>query len=69
MIEHVCVSASLAPMRLIIQDVGVSAQRARRRFTAAYKLKILQDVERCRAPGEIGARQDARSGFVAARGR
>ena len=48
-------SASLAPTPLIVQDVGVSAQRTRRRFTAAYKLKILHDVERCRAPGEVGA--------------
>ena len=48
-------SASLAPVPLIVQDVGVSAKRDRRRFTAAYKLKILQQVERCRAPGEVGA--------------
>ena len=48
-------SASLAPTPLIVQDVGVSAKRDRRRFTAAYKLKILQEVERCRAPGEVGA--------------
>ena len=48
-------SASLAPSPLLVQDVGVSAKRDRRRFTAAYKLKILQEVERCRAPGEVGA--------------
>ncbi len=39
----------------MVQDVGVSAKRDRRRFTAAYKLQILQQVERCRAPGEVGA--------------
>ena len=55
MIEDVSVSASLAPTALLVQDVGVSAKRDRRRFTAAYKLKILQEVERCRAPGEVGA--------------
>jgi len=31
-------------------------ERARRRsFTAAYKLKVLQEVEGCTKPGEIGA--------------
>ena len=55
MIEDVSVLASLAPAPLMVQDVGVSAKRDRRRFTAAYKLQILQQVERCRAPGEVGA--------------
>lgn len=27
----------------------------RRRFTAEYKLRVLRDVDRCSAPGEIGA--------------
>lgn len=27
----------------------------RRRFTAAYKLRIVEQVDRCTAPGEIGA--------------
>ena len=39
----------------MVQDVGVSAKRDRRRFTAAYKLQILQQVEGGRAPGEVGA--------------
>jgi transposase-like protein len=32
----------------------VMARPARRRFTAEYKLRILQEAERC-APGEVGA--------------
>jgi len=48
-------AASLAPTPLMVQDVGVSAKRDRRRFTAAYKLQILQQVEGGRAPGEVGA--------------
>ena len=27
----------------------------RRRFTAAYKLNVLEEAARCRAPGELGA--------------
>ncbi|WP_457571561.1 IS3 family transposase, partial [Desulfovulcanus sp.] len=30
-------------------------KKPRRRFTAAYKLRILQEYESCRQPGEIGA--------------
>ncbi len=33
----------------------VPARIQRRRFTAAYKLKILEQVEQCSAPGEIGS--------------
>ena len=33
----------------------VSAKAARRRFTAAYKKKILQEVEACKERGEVGA--------------
>ena len=28
---------------------------SRRQFTAQYKLRILEEADRCRAPGEIGA--------------
>src|SRR5690606_39695110 len=34
---------------------GVSLRGRRRRFTADYKAKIVQEAERCRAPGEIGS--------------
>jgi len=33
----------------------VSARRGRRRFTAEYKVSIVQQATQCRAPGEIGA--------------
>ncbi len=33
----------------------VKAQASRRRFSAKYKKRILDEVAECRAPGEIGA--------------
>ncbi len=36
-------------------DMEVPARIQRRRFTAAYKLRILEQVEQCTGPGEIGA--------------
>ena len=36
-------------------DTEVPARVQRRRFTAAYKLKILEQAERCSGPGEIGS--------------
>ena len=36
-------------------DTEVPARVQRRRFTAAYKLKILEQAERCSGSGEIGA--------------
>ena len=36
-------------------DPVVEAKPQRRRFTAAYKLRILREVERAKAPGDIGA--------------
>ena len=36
-------------------NTEVPARIQRRRFTAAYKLKILEQAERCSAPGEIGS--------------
>ncbi len=37
------------------EEVEVVAKAQRRRFTAAYKRRILQEAERCRKPGEVGA--------------
>ena len=37
------------------EEVEVVAKGTRRRFTAAYKRRILQEAERCRKPGEVGA--------------
>lgn len=39
----------------IYMDTEVPARVQRRRFTAAYKLKILEQAERCSASGEIGS--------------
>jgi len=36
-------------------DVGMTDKAQRRRFTASYKLKILQEAAACRQPGELGA--------------
>ena len=36
-------------------DPEVPAKARRRRFTAKYKLGILEEAERCTEPGEIGA--------------
>ena len=36
-------------------EVEVTAKARRRRFSADYKLKVLQEVDRCSHPGEIGA--------------
>jgi transposase len=38
-----------------VPDPAVEAKPQRRRFTAEYKLSILAEVERAKAPGEIGA--------------
>jgi transposase-like protein len=34
---------------------GMPEKAQRRRFTAAYKLQVLQDAGRCTKPGELGA--------------
>ena len=36
-------------------DPEVPVKRPRRKFTAKYKLRILQEAENCTAPGEVGA--------------
>jgi len=35
-------------------DPEVEAKPKRRKFTAAYRLRILEEAERCQSPGEIG---------------
>ena len=54
-IEDVRMSSSLAASPLPLHDVGVSPHRDRRRFTAAFKLKILEEAARCIEPGALGA--------------
>ncbi len=46
---------SLVPQLLQSYDTGVSPTRTRRRFTAAFKLKILDAAEQCSKPGDLGA--------------
>jgi len=48
-------AAALAPVLVTAHDVGVSAQPTRRRFTGAYKLRIIAEAARCREAGEIAA--------------
>lgn len=48
-------STALAPALLLAHDVGVSASPARRRFTAAYKLKIVTAAAACAQPGDLAA--------------
>jgi transposase-like protein len=38
-----------------VPDPAVEAKPQRRRFAAEYKLRILREVERAKAPGEVGA--------------
>jgi transposase-like protein len=38
-----------------VPDPAVEAKAKRRRFTAEYKLRVLREVERAKAPGDIGA--------------
>ncbi len=38
-----------------VPDPEVSEKKTCRRYTAAYKLKILREVDRCSKPGETGA--------------
>jgi|SRR5690606_8283880 len=48
-------TAALAPSVLLAHDVGVSASRTRRQFTAAYKLRIITAADACTKPGEVAA--------------
>jgi transposase len=49
------VPLSLAPKLLYSHDTGVSPTRTRRRFTAAFKLQMLEAAAQCTKPGELGA--------------
>jgi transposase-like protein len=46
---------TLAGPPTAVPDPAVEAKPQRRRFTAEYKLRLLREVERAKAPGEIGA--------------
>jgi len=51
----VLVAVALAPVLVTPHDVGVPTHPERRRFTAAYKLKIITEAARCSQPGETAA--------------
>jgi transposase len=46
---------SIPPRSASDPDPEVPAKARRRRFTASYKLRILEEADRCTEPGEIGA--------------
>jgi transposase len=48
-------SSTPAPAGQIVPDPEVVVKAQRRRFTAAYKHRILQEADACAQPGEIGA--------------
>jgi transposase-like protein len=48
-------SVALAQDSMVVHDVEVSARRSRRRFSAAYKLKVLEEAATCTQPGALGA--------------
>lgn len=39
----------------VIPDPQVRQQPQRRRFTADYKLRIIEEADRCSSPGQVGA--------------
>ena len=49
------VTVSSAETGFVAQENEVAAKPRRRRFTAEYKRKILDEVAACTKPGEIGA--------------
>lgn len=51
------ISAAASPLRSLhaLADPEVPEKASRRKFTAEYKLRILQEAETCREAGQIGA--------------
>ena len=45
----------LANEPINVPDPEVPEKKTRRKFTAAFKLRILQQADQCAQPGEIGA--------------
>jgi len=62
-------TVALAQDAMVVHDVEVPARRTRRRFPAAYKLKVLEEAQGCTTPGALGAllrREGLYSSHVAA---
>ena len=51
------------PTDVAVPDPEVVPKATRRKFSAAYKLRILQAAEACTQPGELGALL-RREGFI-----
>ena len=49
------VPVALAQDSMVLHDVEVTARRRRRRFSAAYKLQVLEAAATCTQPGALGA--------------
>ena len=47
-------STTLGTSRMTV-ETEVAAKATRRRFTAAEKLRVLKEADRCTKPGELGA--------------
>lgn len=48
-------SPTNGPLKADVPDPEVTPPIRRRRFTAAYKQRILEEAKRCTQPGELGA--------------
>ena len=48
-------SPSSDQLRADVPDPEVVSPRRRRRFSAAYKQRMLEETDRCSEPGEVGA--------------
>ena len=47
--------APSAPPMVVVADPEVPEKARRRRFSAEYKLRVLQEADACSQPGEVGA--------------
>jgi transposase-like protein len=54
-VSEVALGSEVTAQGRVKQEVEVVAQAKRRRFTVAYKRRILEEADRCRKPGEVGA--------------
>ena len=46
---------SITERSMVVQEVEVVAKASRRRFTQAYKRKIVRAADDCKTPGAVGA--------------
>lgn len=53
--DHGAQARSNGTVTNAVSDTHVLPRSKRRRFTASYKLRILQEAVQCTQPGQIGA--------------